>query len=120
MSVQLVPLSEVWMWYALAYAFSQLSLTRSRTWAAPRSIRSHWVPAPATLAHRLLVLPSTALSAVSDELSTDEASAGRPRESRTSSAASAAIETTSGTQSTTATPKPRAVVRTRLALTSSR
>src|SRR5438094_5131443 len=48
---------------------------------APRSTRSHCGSTPSLLAQRVDALPSTALPAGNDELSSDEAVAGRPWES---------------------------------------
>ena len=96
------------MRYPDAYARSQFSFTRLTDWVAPRSIRSHWVPGPATLAQRVRLSTSAASVAAYGALCVDEARAGRFRESSTSLAASAVTETASGTHSTTAVPAPKA------------
>src|SRR5882757_5428264 len=83
--VQLVALVEVWIWKPLAYAASQRSSTRLTACAEPRSTWSHWLSAN-ELAQRVPLLPSTAAAAGNEALSTDEARAGRPCESRVSAA----------------------------------
>src|SRR6478672_2128646 len=82
MVVQAVPSGEVWIVYALPYAASQVSLTSLIVAVAPRSTRSHCGSEPSLLAHRVLVSPSNAALAGSDEDSTDEAVAVLPWESR--------------------------------------
>ena len=107
-SVQLTASAEVWTRYADAYADSQPSLTRFTDCDLPRSTRNHWVPGPATLAHRLWLSTSTAYEAANDALCVDEAIAGRLRDSSRSLEAWAVRETASGTLSTTAVPTPNA------------
>src|SRR5690349_2653429 len=80
MVVQPFP-SDTWIWYAVAYAVSQLRTTWLMVAVAPRSTWSHWGSLKA-LDQRVPVLPSTALEAGVPEFSVDEAVAGLPWERR--------------------------------------
>jgi hypothetical protein len=73
--VQLVALSETWIWYAVAYAVSHCRTTWHTGTELPRSTRSHcgslnW------LDQRVPVLPSTAAEAGVPAFSVDDAVAG--------------------------------------------
>jgi hypothetical protein len=69
---QVVPLSLVWIWYALPYAVSQLSWTPQMLCVLPRSIWSH-CGSDAALDQRVPLLPSTAAEAGVPAFSVDEA-----------------------------------------------
>ena len=83
--VQAVPLSEVWIWNARAYAASQRSTTRLMVKVAPRSTLSH-CGSLNVLDQRVRVLPSTAADAGVDAFSVDEEVAGLPWDSRSAAA----------------------------------
>src|SRR5256885_992263 len=67
---------EVWSWYALPAAASQVSTTWQIDWVEPRSTWIHCGSLQA-LAQRVPVLPSTAFAATYPAPSLDEAVAGR-------------------------------------------
>src|SRR5262245_9413117 len=75
-----VPLLDVWIWYARPNAASQFSRTRETLWVEPRSTRSH-CGSLNTLDQRVPVLPSNAAEAGRLAFSTEDASAGRPCDS---------------------------------------
>ena len=77
--VQVVPLAEVWIVKAVAYAASQLSTTRLIVAVPPRSTWSHCGSLNA-LDQRVPALPSTAAEAGVPAFSVEEAVAGRPCE----------------------------------------
>nr|BFE82722.1 hypothetical protein GCM10020093_053230 [Planobispora longispora] len=81
------PSAEVWILYEVAWAASQVSLTRLMVCADPRSTWIHSGSCPSWLAHRVEALPSTALPASSPLASTDEAVTGLPRDTSGSAAA---------------------------------
>src|SRR5947208_105447 len=85
MSVQVVPLAEVWILKALPYADSQLSTTELMVAVLPRSTWSHCGSA-AALDQRVPVLPSTAAEAGVPPFSVDDAVAVLPWESSVSAA----------------------------------
>src|SRR5882757_5414757 len=62
MFVHVVPLAEVWIWYAVPYADSQLRPTPQMVCDAPRSTCSH-CGSVNRLDQRVPVLPSTAAEA---------------------------------------------------------
>jgi hypothetical protein len=83
--VQLVALSETWIWYAVAYAASHCRTTWLTTLDDPRSTCSHcgslnW------LDQRVPVLPSTAAEAGVPAFSVDDAVAGLPWDSKVGAA----------------------------------
>ena len=61
--LKVVPSLDTWIWYALAQDRSHTSSTLLMFSFAPRSIRIHWGSTWETLAHRVVVLPSTAFFA---------------------------------------------------------
>ncbi len=69
---------EVWIWYALAYAASQLSWTPQTDWTEPRSTWIH-CGSLAELDQRVPALPSKAALAGVPAFSAEEAEAGRLR-----------------------------------------
>src|SRR3954471_18721034 len=89
MVVQAVPLSEVWIWNARAYAASQRSPTRLRVAMEPRSTVSH-CGSLKVLDQRVPVFPSTAADAGGAGFSVDEEVAGLPWDSRSAAAAGGA------------------------------
>src|SRR3712207_6229818 len=91
--VQVVPLVEVSMRYALPYAASHVSLTRDTVTVLPRSTWIHCGSAN-WLDQRVEALPSTALAAAYPPPSTEEAVAALPREMGNSSAAAGMANTT--------------------------
>ncbi len=102
--VQVVPSGEVWIWKALAYAVSQYSTTWVIEAVAPRSTCSHCGSLNA-LDQRVFRLPSTAFDAGYVALSTDDAVAGWPCDSKVGAAAAvwAVIARTAATRDSTAT-----------------
>src|SRR5882757_6538595 len=77
MFVQVVPLADVWIWYAVPYAVSQLRVTPQMVCDAPRSTCSHCGSATA-LDQRVPVLPSTAAEAGKLAFSVEDAVAVLP------------------------------------------
>jgi hypothetical protein len=74
--------SETSIRYAFPYAASHSSLTWLSVDLVPRSTEIHCGSLPSLLAQRVFVFPSTAFDAGSELLSTDDAVAGLPCESR--------------------------------------
>src|ERR1700722_12265429 len=72
MVVQFVPSADVWIWNAVAYAFSQSRVTWQMAWLEPRSTSSHCGSENA-LDHRVPVLPSTASAAGVPAFSVEDA-----------------------------------------------
>src|SRR3954452_10101219 len=70
--VQFVPSLEVWIWYALAYAASQVSVTLLRLYDWPRSTCSHCGSLNA-LDHRVPGRPSVAADAGVPAFSVEDA-----------------------------------------------
>ncbi|BCB79436.1 hypothetical protein GCM10022251_71770 [Phytohabitans flavus] len=93
MFVHVVPLVETWIWYAEAYAASQLSTTWSTAALAPRSTWIHCGTLNA-LDQRVPVLPSTAFAAAIVAFSAEDAVAGRPCEMSGPAALAVPIVTT--------------------------
>src|SRR5258706_426613 len=83
--VQVVPLVDVWIWYAVAYAASQVSTTWHTARLPPRSTWIHCGSENAE-GQRVAVLPSTAGGAGVPAFSVDDVVAGRPWDSRVAAA----------------------------------
>src|SRR2546430_6427769 len=84
-----VPSVDVSTVYALPYAASQFRLTWVMVKVSPRSTRIHCGSTPSLLAQRVVAFPSTALAGPSEDVSTEDAVAGLPWDSRDSVAAPA-------------------------------
>src|SRR5262249_19445750 len=78
--VKLVPLSDTWIWYALAHELSQTRDPLLILSFLPRSTRIHCGSTLDLLFHRVAALPSTAFLAAKVALLSVEASTGRPWE----------------------------------------
>src|SRR5450432_3315819 len=75
MVVQVEPSVDVWIWNAVAYAFSQSRVTWQMDWAEPRSTSSHCGSENA-LDQRVPRFPSVASAAGNDALCVDDAVVG--------------------------------------------
>src|ERR1700681_4362077 len=72
MVVQVEPSVEVWIWNAVAYAFSQFRVTWQMDWVEPRSTSSHCGSENA-LDQRVPRVPSTAADAGKPAFSSEDA-----------------------------------------------